>query len=216
MDADVRERASLGRVDYGPMRGRLSPELQKLIKRNPLPSTAETDRVLKGDLEFGATRYSVEAASSPAAWAVYFAIEGENGRSFDKSIASLHPSVCADLARWGFDEGRDTVGVVAYRRFLELSKGVALEEDCARFVETVRNVEGEAAARTAMELVERRLAAPTASMPPRAASQTAFRAVSVPPPPPPPKPRRVHAGFAPFPHPYGEHSLGGFDVSMPK
>lgn len=104
------------------MRCRLSPELQKLVKRNPLPSRAETDRVLKGDLEFGATRYSVEAASSPAAWAVYFAIEGENGRSFEQSIASLHPSVCADLARWGFDEGRESVGVVAYRRFLEMSK----------------------------------------------------------------------------------------------
>lgn len=39
--------------------------------------------------------------------------------------------------------------------------------------------------------------------------------MSTPPPAAPPKPRRVHAGFAPFPHPHGEHSLGGFDVSMP-
>jgi hypothetical protein len=183
------------------MKAKLSPELQKLIKRNPLASSAETDRVFKGDLDFGAQRYAALAHSKPEAWAVYFAIAGENGASFDQAVANVALDACAGLARWCFSDGRDSVGIVAFRRLLLESTSAPLEPDCERFLEAVSVAEGEAAAAEARALVTRRLP------PKRAVPQAAVVEI--------PLQRREHAGFSPVPSAAGAHTLGGFDIAMP-
>jgi hypothetical protein len=174
---------------------KLSPALQTLIKRTPLASRADADRLLKGDLEHGAQKYARQAlVDGGESWKVYFALEGEIGRGFEASVDLLPVTSCEPLSRWAFDNGRDDVATRAYRRLLDSGAVPSSARDLAeRFVATVRDAQGEGAASEAKALVDRALPPPVAV---RARSEApCFRVV--------PSAQR------------SPHSFGGYDIAMP-
>ncbi len=174
---------------------KLSPELQALVKRTPLASRADADRVLRGDLDLGAQKYAKQAlADGGESWKVYFAIELERGRGFEESVDVLPVTSCESLARWAFDNGRDDVGVRAFQRLVESGAAPSTARELAnRYVETVRDTQGPDAAAAAQALVERALPAPVAA--PRRAEVPSYRLV--------PSSER------------SPHSYGGHDIAMP-
>lgn len=174
---------------------KLSPALQTLIKRTPLASRADSDRLLKGDLEHGAQKYAHQAlVDGGESWKVYFALEGELGRGFEASVDLLPITSCESLARWAFDNGRDDVAIRAYRRLLESGAVASTARDLAdRFVGTIRDVQGEGAAVEAKALVDRALPPLVAVR--RRSEAPCFRVV--------PSSDR------------SPHSFGGHDIAMP-
>ena len=174
---------------------KLSPSLQTLVKRTPLASRADADRVLKGDLEHGAQKYAKQAlVDGGDSWKVFFALEGELGRGFDASVGGLPVTSCESLARWAFDNGRDDVAALAYQRLLESGAAASSARELAdRFVQTVSDTQGPAAGTEARALVERALPAAVAS---RARSEVPTFHVR------PAKDR-------------SPHSYGGYDIARP-
>ena len=144
---------------------KLSPALQTLVKRTPLASRVDADRVLKGDLEHGAQKYAKQAlVDGGESWKVFFALEGELGRGFDASVAGLPVTSCESLARWAFDNGRDDVAALAYRLLLESGAVPSSARELAdRFVQTVSDTQGPAAGSDARALVDRALPAAVAT-----------------------------------------------------
>lgn len=174
---------------------KLSPALQATIKRTPLTSRADADRVLKGDLEHGAKKYAQQAlVDGGESWKVFFALEGELGRSYEASVDLLPITSCESLSRWAFANGRDDVATRAYRRLLETGAVPSTARELAdRFVATIRDGQGEAPAAEAKALVDRALPPPVVVK--RRSEAPCFRVV--------PSNDR------------SPHSFGGADIAMP-
>lgn len=177
---------------------KLSPDLQAIVKRTPLASRAEADRLLRGDLELGADQYARQAVfDGGASWKVYFAIEAEIGRPFEESVHRLPEASCESLARWAFAEGRDDVGVIAIDRLLEADEAPPGIRDLAdSYVQATMNAWGKDAGAEALARFEAKL--------PRAPRQEA-RATGV-------KGSTFH--LVPSAD-RSRHSFGGYDLAMP-
>ncbi|NUO53168.1 MAG: hypothetical protein HOV80_30330, partial [Polyangiaceae bacterium] len=177
---------------------KLSPDLQAIIKRTPLASRAEADKLLRGDLELGAEQYARQAVfDGGASWKVYFAIEAEIGRPFEESVHRLPEASCESLARWAFSEGRDDVGVIAVDRLLEAEEAPAgIRELADPYVQATMNAWGKDAGAEALARFEAKL--PRAARP--EARTAGVKGSTF---------RLVPSGDR------SRHSFGGYDLSMP-
>ncbi len=139
---------------------KLPPDLQLLVKRFPLVTRADVDRVNRGDAEFASEMYcarACEGETGDAYWKVYFAFEALIGRTFEESVSLLMPEHLQKLARWAFREGRDDVAIAAYRFFLETSEpGSSLPAEDELFARRVGETAGPHAEAEAQDLIRRK------------------------------------------------------------
>ncbi|MBL8740423.1 MAG: serine/threonine protein kinase, partial [Myxococcales bacterium] len=122
----------------------LSPELRALMRKHPLPRRSEGDRILKGDLGYGAGRYA-DAATNGASdlWAVFLAIESERGHDIGKSVSLLAPPGRLMLARWCFSSGRVDVGLSAFESIAGMPDAGVEDDDLMEYLEQVEATRGE-------------------------------------------------------------------------
>ncbi len=177
---------------------KLSPALQSILKKTPLASRSELDRVMRGDLEFGAEQYARQAMfDGGASWSVYFALQTELGRGWEESVHHLPQASCESLAKWAFAEGRDDVGVMAIERILEADDApTGLRDLVDPYVQATINAWGRDAGAEALARIESKVPRAPAKAPPTSTVLgSAFRIV--------PCADR------------SRHSFGGFDLEMP-
>jgi hypothetical protein len=122
----------------------LSPELRALLRKHPLPRRTEGDRILKGDLAYGAGRYADAAANGASdLWSVFLAIESESGNELGKSVSRLAPAGRLALARWCFASGRVDVGIETFKSLVGAPDAGVLDDDFMEYLAQVEGIRGE-------------------------------------------------------------------------
>jgi hypothetical protein len=104
------------------MANELPPSLLDVIQACPLEDQADLERLLCGDLPFGARRYAARAGyfgDRGDWWRVWWEIERARGLSLSEALEELSCDQLFWYARWSFGHGEVTEGLVAYRRYLD-------------------------------------------------------------------------------------------------
>ncbi len=121
----------------------LSPELRALLKKHPLPKRTEGDRILRGDLAYGAERYASSATAGESEhWPVYLALESELGHEPSLSVKDLPPPSRLSFARFCLTSGRSDLGLAGFRAYLADPRAELSEADVVDYLAEVENVEG--------------------------------------------------------------------------
>jgi hypothetical protein len=100
---------------------RPSAYLKQLIQDNPLKNQEETQCILDGDLEYGASRYARSGtyhAKAGGYWGVWQAIQNERGVPLEIALEALSPEGRRWYALWSLENGHIDAGIAAYGRYL--------------------------------------------------------------------------------------------------